>query len=175
MARLEQAKENKRVSKPATIAFASADPRSADVLQLIVDYQRAARAAVVGLKRQAGSANLLSSWRMGKLRQSGRLAQPRGRYSFHGTGCRFEISGRVLEVDFGPSGRHDGFDAWRLQQYAGSAFEWLDLHSSAINRSLRNLESTGLIVRPELDPSPHLYYFTDDLGNGHSTSKRKAR
>lgn len=161
--------------KLATIASASADPRSSDVLQLIVDYQRAARAAGVGLKRQSGAANLLSAWRAGKLRQSGRLTQPRGRYSFHGTGCRFEISGRTVEVDFGPSGRHDGFDAWRLQQYAQSAFEWLDLHGAAINRSLRNLESTGLIIRPELNPSPHLYYFADDLENGASASKRKTR
>ena len=161
--------------KLATIASVSDDSKSSDILQLIVDYQRAARAAVVGLKRQSGSSNPFHAWRAGKLRQSGRLIQPRGKYSFHGTGCRFEIGGRNVDVDFGPSGRHDGFDAWRLQQYAESAFEWLDLHSSTINRSLRNLESTGLIVRPELDPSPHLYYFTDDLGNGHSTSKRKAR
>jgi hypothetical protein len=161
--------------KLATIAFASADRRSSDVLQLIVDYQRAVRAAVVGLKRQSGTANLLNAWKAGKIRQSGRLTQPRGKYSFHGTGCRFEISGRAIEVDFGPSGRFDGFDAWRLQQYAESAFEWLDLQSASIGRSLQNLESTGLIVRPELNPSPHLYYFADDVENGHSTSKRKAR
>jgi hypothetical protein len=90
-------------------------------------------------------------------------------------GCRFEISGRIIEVDFGPSGRHDGFDAWRLQQYAESAFEWLDLRSAAINRSLRSLESTGLIIRPDWNPSPHLYYFADDLENGHSGVKRKTR
>jgi hypothetical protein len=160
--------------KLATIASVSDDSKSSDILQLIVDYQRAARAAVVGLKRQSGSSNPFHAWRAGKLRQSGRLIQPRGKYSFHGTGCRFEIGGRNVDVDFGPSGRHDGFDAWRLEQYAASAFEWLDISGSAIHRGLRNLEASGLIVRPELDPSPHLYYFRDDIENG-SSAKRKAR
>ncbi|MGA2441028.1 MAG: hypothetical protein ABSH08_08720 [Tepidisphaeraceae bacterium] len=159
--------------KAATIASVSADRRSSDVLQLIVDYQRAARAAVVGLRRQTGVANLLQAWKAGKLRRAGQLRQPRGRYSFHGTGCRFQISGRTVDVDFGPSGRHDGFDAWRLGQYARSAFEWLDVSGTVISRSLRDLESSGLIVRPELNPSPHLYYFADDLGNGQSASKRR--
>lgn len=161
--------------KLATTASVSDDRKASDVLQLIADYQRAARAAVVGLKRQSAAANLLSAWKSGKLPRTGRLKQPRGRYSFHGAGCRFEISGRNIDVDFGPSGRHDGFDSWRLQQYAQSAFEWLDLHPKEIEQSLLNLESSGLIVCPKLEPTPHLYYFKDDLENRAFSPKRKSR
>jgi hypothetical protein len=160
--------------KQALTASASVNQNTSDVLQLIADYQRAARAAVVGLKRQSATTNLINAWRSGKLRRSGRLRRPRGRYSFHGVGCRFEISGRNIEVDFGPLGRHDGFDSWRLQQYAQSAFEWLDIGPHEIERSLRNLESTGLIVCPRLEPAPHLYYFANDLEDRVPTPKHKS-
>lgn len=38
-------------------------------------------------------------------------------YNFHGIGCYFEFNGGAIDVDFGPDGRHDGFDKDRLKFY----------------------------------------------------------
>ncbi len=161
--------------KLAQTVSVSSDRSSSDVLQLIADYQRAARVAVGGLKRQTGTSNLLRAWKSEKISRSGRLVEPHGRYSFHGVGCRFEISGRIIDIDFGPAGRHDGFDADRLRKYANSAFEWLDMDDAHIDKSLRSFESSGLIIRPNLEPSPHLFYFADDLDSTATPAKRKTR
>src|ERR1043165_4077493 len=113
--------------KLAPTRSAFANPHTADVIQLIADYQRAARIAVSSLRRESKNGDPLTAWRRGRLKRSGRLKEPKGRYSFHGSGCRFIIADRTVDVDFGPGGRYDGFDSWRLAQYAGSAFEWREL------------------------------------------------
>jgi len=123
-----------------------------------VDYRRAAAAAVNGLRQQAEALDLLRAWRSGVLPRQGRLARPKGRYTFHGVGCRFEIARRVVDVDFGPDNRYDGFDAWRLALYAASAFEWQDLPPERIGTGLAELEVSGLIHRPGAEPAAHLYY-----------------
>jgi hypothetical protein len=68
----------------------------------------------------------------------------------------------VVDVDFGPKGRFDGFDAWRLHKYAKSAFEWPDLTLSKIENGLRELENSKLIFRPGWELSEHLYFFKGD-------------
>jgi hypothetical protein len=150
------------MSKPAPTEFACAAPSEADVLQLIADYRRAARVAVAALCRQLGTTDLLSAWRQGHAPRSGRLKQPPGQYEFHGAGCRFEISGRTVDVDFGTDGRYDGFDGWRLAAYARSAFEWADLASTRIDDLLRALEARGVIYKPGRGPAADLFYTRDD-------------
>jgi hypothetical protein len=89
---------------------------------------------------------------------------PKARYRFHGVGCRFEIDGRVVDVEFGPSGRHDGFDVWRLGQYASSAFEWQGMDENQIETALSRLKNSGAIRQPHWEPSPHLLYLAEDIG-----------
>ena len=141
---------------PTESAWIDAD--GGDVLQLIADYRRAASMAVNGLKLQSDAADLLRAWRAGELPKSGPLKSPKGRYTFHGVGCRFQIARRIIDVDFGPNGRHDGFDSPRLSLYAESSFEWNDFTPERIEEGLLDLEAAGLIVKPESEPSPHLYY-----------------
>jgi hypothetical protein len=38
-------------------------------------------------------------------------------FAFHGTGCRIEIDGYIVDWDFGPDRRIDGFGAWKLWQF----------------------------------------------------------
>jgi hypothetical protein len=133
------------------------------VLQLIANYQGSARATVAELQNIARTNDLLSARRRGKLPRTGRLPEPGGRYSFHGVGCRFEVAKRVIDVDFGPDGRHDGFDAWRLEKFADSAFEWSQLSARDIESGLKHLEVTRVIANPRWDPSPHLYYCVEDM------------
>src|SRR5207248_3183041 len=127
--------------KQASTASVTVDPQTWEVFQLIANYQQATRVAVAGLQKQSGKRNLLRAWHESAVPRAGKLDHPKGRYQFHGGGCRFEVAGRTIEVDFGPSGRFDGFDTYRLEQYAASAFEWSNLTTSQINTGLRELES----------------------------------
>jgi len=150
------------MQKQVQIASAFADHRTSEIIQLISDYQRAAKSTVTGLKLQTKSKNLLADCHSGKIPRRGTLLQPRGKFQFHGVGCRFEVNKRIVEVDFGPQNRFDGFDAWRLQQYAESAFEWHSLTLKQIEAGFGELETSRLIYCPGWQPSPHLYYFVGD-------------
>ena len=144
--------------KQALTAFDLTDQGTAAALQLVLDYRRAVDAAVAALQRQAGTQDLWGALRSGSLSRRGRLAVPRGTFAFHGIGCRFEIARRTVDVDFGPDGRYDGFDAWRLSLYARSAFEWEHLSADQLTAGLAELKSDGLIHEPQWEPSPHLLY-----------------
>lgn len=150
--------------KPVPIESAFIDVDGDDVLQLIVDYRRAVRVGIDALRATSAiDGDLIAGWRGGLVPRVGRLSSPSGRYTFHGVGCRFEIARRVVDVEFGPNGRHDGFDAWRLAAYAESAFEWHALTAVSIERGLHALERGGVVYRPVWDPSPHLYYLQSPL------------
>ncbi|HWE93874.1 MAG TPA: hypothetical protein VG269_07930 [Tepidisphaeraceae bacterium] len=149
------------MSNPAQIASRPSDRSTERAVQgLIAEYQAAARSAVVALREVSHSSDLIRDWRSGRLKASGTLQQPRGQYRFHGVGCRFEIGGRTVDVDFGPAGRYDGFDAWRLQQFAESGQGGSSLNVAAIERGLAALASAGIITRSGADPAPHLYYLS---------------
>ena len=139
-------------------AFDLTAPGVAEVLQLALDYRRSVDAAVSSLRLQAGTDDLWAAIRAGSLPRRGRLTTPRGRYAFHGIGCRFDIARRTVDVDFGPDGRHDGFDAWRLDLYAKSAFEWQHISADQVASGLAKLLSDGLVYQPRWEPSPHLLY-----------------
>jgi hypothetical protein len=148
--------------KQAQIASAFADERTSEIIQLITDYQRAAKTTVTGLKKQTGSNTLLADMRDGKIPRRGKLLQPRGKYQFHGVGCLFEVNKRIVDIDFGPGERFDGFDAWRLHRYAESAFEWRNLTLGQIEKGLQELEKSELIYRPGWVLAEHLYFFMAD-------------
>ncbi len=130
-------------------------------MQLIFDYQRATHAAVAALKNQFGSSNLLADLRAGKIPRKGSLDEYRGRFQFHGIGCRFDISKRVVDVDFGPGGRCDGFDAWRLHKYAESAFDWQSITLEEIEKGIQALELSKLICHLHNPMVQHLYFLNE--------------
>ncbi len=144
--------------KQALTAFDLTDRGTADVLQLVLDYRRSVDAAVFALQSQSGRDDLWASRRAGLIPRRGRLRSPRGVFTFHGVGCRFDIARRTVDFDFGPDGRHDGFDAWRLGLYAKAAFEWQHVEPEQITAGLTNLQVDGLIHQPRWEPSPHLLY-----------------
>ena len=83
---------------------------------------------------------------------------PSGRtYSFHGIGCRFEKDDITVDMDFGPNGRIDGFDAWRLCVFANDIGS-NDLTVEVLEESLAELVKAGLIVKSTSGLSGHLYF-----------------
>jgi hypothetical protein len=81
-------------------------------------------------------------------------------YQFHGLGCRVKFERIVVDFDFGPGGRHDGFDAWRLHQFAQSWKRYRALADiDEIQRELDSMEQKGEIVRLNRSLTRHLYFF----------------
>jgi hypothetical protein len=135
---------------------------TSELLQLISDYQRAVRTTVTGLMKQTGSKNLLADSRSGMFPRKGVLLSPNGTYAFHGIGCRFEVGSRVVDVDFGPDGNFDGFDAWRLHLYANSAFEWNEFTLDKIETGLAELTTAKIVATSPQALFNHLYFFVAD-------------
>lgn len=82
-------------------------------------------------------------------------------YSFHGIGCRLNFGVHLVDFDFGPDQRYDGFDAWRLYLLAESLLdlkEFADLN--VVQKHLDDLASIGRIGKLESVIGGHLYFFT---------------
>jgi hypothetical protein len=129
-----------------------------NLLDLIQCYQQAALAAVEELRSQVGTVDLLRAVNSRAAPRQGIL--PSGKtYEFHGVGCRFERDQQTVDVDFGPGGRCDGFDAWRLWMFAQKFVEWKAFHDlNLIRRGLEDLIAKGHVCAPRLAPSEHLFY-----------------
>lgn len=128
--------------------------------RLADEYVGDAYDVVSVLRRHYPYQNLLQGRRTGSIPQQGDL--PEGiRFEFHGIGCLFQTASKKLDLDFGPDGRCDGFDAWRLHLFANE--NDLDVGKptlAEIEEGLAQLERIGEIEKPRTDPSPHLYYFS---------------
>ena len=59
--------------------------------------------------------NLLKAKNEGIIPKEGRIENTK--FKFHGKGCRFWNNKFEVEVDFGPNGRYDGFDFFRIQTF----------------------------------------------------------
>ena len=70
-----------------------------------------------------------------------------------------------MDFDFGPDGRYDGFDGWRLWILAQSLpdeYPQLQRHE-VVESVLGELVTDGVVVRPRWAPSPHLCYLAESV------------
>src|SRR5438477_12110654 len=91
------------------------------VMQLIQDYISVVRHHVNQLKEKYGEVDILRGRRRGVVPATGILDEvEKTAFVLHGVGCC--ITGPLYEVDFdfAEGGRCDGFDAWRLWNFAQS-------------------------------------------------------
>ena len=95
------------------------------ILPLIEAYQSHVAEACQLFRSKLGvTGNILAAWRRipfddydsddkPSIPGSGTLDANRNiTYSFHGIGCRVMFGSLDVDFDFGPRGRHDGFDSW---------------------------------------------------------------
>lgn len=88
------------------------------MIELIHGYTTMTMAAAAQLRRELGVADLLQAWQQRQVPQRGSLSDG-SVYQFHGIGCVLERADDFyLDFEFGPGGRTDGFDAWRLWRFA---------------------------------------------------------
>jgi hypothetical protein len=129
------------------------------IMELIREYTTLTMAAAATLQRELGVENLLQAWKQRQVPQHGSLNDG-SLYRFHGVGCGIErTDGTDLDFDFGPGGRADGFDAWRLWQFAKQyPTRYRDLQQlDQVKDALKALEEGG-IVRPSGAEHDYLLY-----------------
>jgi hypothetical protein len=130
-----------------------------DERELIREYQGVVRTLVAALQGAYGQQDLLAAWHRGEIPKDGSIGEIE--FSFHGVGCRGTVGGIEVDFDFGPDGRIDGFDAWRLWLFATqspakySRFQGREELEAALDA----LERKGEIECPRAAPSPHLWYW----------------
>lgn len=115
------------------------------LLRLVRDYQAAVRRAVEAL-REAGVEPPATrmAWTLARLTQLPR----RGLYRFkkHGAGCEVVGPGLRVDFDFGERGEVDGFDAWRLGEFAsGRLARYGFTRRKAIERAVEEAVAAGLV------------------------------
>jgi hypothetical protein len=138
-----------------------------ELIIIIEDYISEAVSLCKNLKKKYEVENLIIAWRQKKIPESGYIdSEDKISFLFHGVGCTFESDAFVIDLDFGFSGRCDGFDLWRIKRYINqnekfkhSVFQ----EASILNEVFKELEISEKIVCPKLHPSKHLYYFSDSI------------
>lgn len=131
-------------------------PRLGTVLLVALSHLQSASRR---LKEQYGAENLVEGRGKGRIPREGRFGQD-GKFSFRGVGCRIDDGSTAVEFDFGPGGRTDGFDAWRLHVFAWDNPDTedvnLDTSKRGLEAALESLCSAGEVSR--LDNNDSLYY-----------------
>lgn len=150
-----------RVKERYADGMEPSDQLRGDLLRLIADYQRRVATFVKAAQAKYGKDDLLAAWLAGDTPQDGMLDDQKGtRFTFHGVGCCVTSVDAEVDFDFGPEGRCDGFDGWRLWTLAESRpQEYPQFQRPEIVESvLGELVTEGIVIRPHRMPSPHLCY-----------------
>ncbi|MCS3839753.1 hypothetical protein HNR03_004367 [Pseudomonas sp. JAI111] len=85
--------------------------------QLIFDYLFMVDKATALLEEKFGSRCILRLWRTNKIERCGTIIGDIT-YELHGVGCAVYFPDLCVDFDYGPDGRTDGFDVWRLYIFA---------------------------------------------------------
>lgn len=164
----------------ATDDVAAKDTTNMDIaprlLKLIGEYQLHVAKLAGTLRERFGVDDLIGAWQQGQIPTQGDFHdRHETRFEFHGIGSKIESARGVLEFDFGPGGRCDGFDGWRLWIYAQAmAQEYPEFQRYEVVESvLGELVTDGLVVRMGWMPSPHLCYLREGCGDAKPSPERR--
>lgn len=152
------------------------DNLSKDLMKLIRLYQLHVMGFVKAFNRRFGVDDFLGAWHRGEVPEKGTLDDEyETRFEFHGMGIHFQSERGDIDFDFGPKGRFDGFDGWRLHILAQSKPEDFPQFQryEMVESVLGELVTDGVVVRPRWTPSPHLCYLQEDVeGDGDPSPER---
>lgn len=122
------------------------------VLPCILAYHATVCRAVEFLVRVTGRFDPLTARRCGAFPRRGAFAGVR--YGFHGIGCVVELGEVTVDFDWTHSGRHGGFDGWRVAQFSEQFPDVLSVEE--VERALVELVALE-VVEPPL-PNEHLFH-----------------
>ncbi|MDR9750519.1 hypothetical protein RG836_03605 [Pseudomonas sp. SZMC_28357] len=88
-----------------------------DLSILINDFLSEVERAAEALEKKFGSRCVLGLWRGNQIERCG-ILDDTTTYELHGVGCLVSFSNISIDFDYGPGGRTDCFDIWRLYNFA---------------------------------------------------------
>lgn len=91
--------------------------RNESLEQLVIDFLSKVDKATSLLEEKFGTPYILGLWRTNKIDQCGTVVGDIT-YELHGVGCAVYLPEVCIDFDYGPEGRTDGFDIWRLYVFA---------------------------------------------------------
>jgi hypothetical protein len=117
-----------------------------DVRSLISAYLAEIAAAIEDLRDAFPDLDNIHDWKRLAIPREGVL--PSGRkFFFHGIGCRFELDADDVDVDFGPNGETNGFDAWRILCFQKNRETAMEMTRAEIEHALSEMYESGDLVR----------------------------
>ncbi|WP_339100302.1 hypothetical protein WKQ99_19585 [Pseudomonas atacamensis] len=84
---------------------------------LINDFISMVESSTLVFEKKFGTRDIRRLWRTEAIKRCGKVT--RGvKYELHGIGCRINLSTGSVDFDYGPNGEINGFDVWRLYNFA---------------------------------------------------------
>jgi len=116
------------------------------------------------LSQHFEEADVFAAYRLKRIPKEGKLVSPELTYCFHGSGCyvTFEVGALTVNFDFGPGGRTDGMDPWKVSIFYqdNEVFEE-PFDSVAFERQFLKLVDSGKLINPGWSPGVSLHYFRE--------------
>ncbi|MGD1846340.1 MAG: hypothetical protein ACFB10_13215 [Salibacteraceae bacterium] len=132
----------------------------ATIERLINDFLKTSAYVANCFYKKYDRQDLLRASKDGTIEKSGKL-EGLEYYAFHGIGLYARRKNFEIDFDFGLNDRIDGFDSWRLHQFAASRPESRGIWTEkTIQSALDKLESMGEISKMRNDISSN-YYLND--------------
>ncbi|MGL6244989.1 DUF6896 domain-containing protein [Pseudomonas sp.] len=91
--------------------------RNQSLEQLIFDFLSMVDKATALLEEKFSNRCILRQWRTNEIERCGTIIGDIT-YELHGVGCAVYFPDTCIDFDYGPDGRTDGFDVWRLYIFA---------------------------------------------------------
>jgi len=130
-----------------------------DLKNAIHEYLGVIENSLKLFEQRFGRRDVLSAWRQGVLSKDGMLTDD-VEYELHGVGCYVSSPSFDIDFDFGPGGRSDGFDLWRLGKYLGQFPERFPEYQDKghLEAAFEQLIKSGMISQKFPEQSS-LYFF----------------
>jgi len=129
------------------------------LLDLIKSFQESSNLVVNEFYKIYNRRDLLRAYRDKTIHKEGKLNDIVIEYSFHGGGLYAKLKDREIDFDFGPDYRTDGFDAWRLKEFARSQdCPFSHWSTEEFQNQLDKLEAEQIISNPKTYPGTSNYY-----------------
>ena len=123
---------------------------------LIKDFLSKVEKGTTLLQKKFGTKNILRLWRSGQIERCGGINDS-VEYKLHGVGCAIHFPTELVDFDYGPNNRIDGFDVWRIYMYATDRPEEYKKYTDRnfLESEFKSYIASGRIEK--MSPSDDLY------------------
>jgi len=134
------------------------------LIRVIKDFQSEVKKYVTTLEKEFKTQSYYEARKEKIIPRTGRLSDGTD-FFFHGVGCRFELpSNLTVDFDYGPEGRYDGFDLWRIKNFVDERLS-IYFHyegENILEKEFQEMIDAGIVKKI---PNDNLYYLADSFDN----------